>query len=774
MKTEASYSGAKMEMEARRRVFIEITGKVQGVGFRPFVYRLANELELLGWVRNSVHGVEIDVEGGSQQIERLLHSMRHDLPPLASISDFHLKKMPLAGYDDFSVCESDQKGDKTATLLPDSATCPDCLAEIFDPNNRRYRYPFTNCTNCGPRFSIIADLPYDRANTTMRSFTMCPECQREYNDPADRRFHAQPNACPTCGPQIELWDNDGTPIVQRDDALLQAAELIRRGEIVALKGLGGFQLLVDARNGHAVAKLRRRKLREEKPFALMYPSIAQIKEDCVVDELEESILRSTRSPILLVRRKAYPTSVAREVAPDNPYLGVMLPYTPLHHLLMTELNVPIVATSGNISDEPICIDEDEALARLRGIADFFLVHNRPIARQVDDSVVQVAAGREMVLRSARGYAPLSLPIYHECSHTLAVGGHLKNSVAIRNGSSIVASQHIGDLSTVEACKAMERVVDTLTEVYELKHAGTVADMHPDYQSTRFAAAFHLPATTVQHHFAHVASCMVEHDLRPPLLGISWDGTGLGTDGTIWGGEFLHVTDGGCERAAHLHCFRLPGGDAAIREPRRAAIGVLYEIFGDETFALDHLAPLQSLTNAQRRNFEHMLLQHINSPLTSSAGRLFDAVAALLDLAQVTTFEGQAAMKLQFAAESEPTNESYDFTVQSAPAPLVLDWERMIRQMRDDLSNKVSTNLIAAKFHNTLTEIILQVASKLGEKKIVLTGGCFQNRLLLENTIKRLSETGFEPFWHHLVPPNDGGLAVGQMAAAGMFKKRGDS
>jgi hydrogenase maturation protein HypF len=774
VKTEFSYSGTKADWRPHERLFIKVSGKVQGVGFRPFIYRLAHELCLRGWVRNSVRGVEIDVEGEEHGIKRLLHVLKHDLPPLASVESIVTENMPLIGYCDFSVRESDPHGAKTATLLPDSATCPDCLAEILDPHNRRYRYPFTNCTNCGPRFSIIEALPYDRANTTMRGFTMCPECQREYDDPANRRFHAQPNACPNCGPNLELWDRNGKMIVECDDALLQAAELIRRGEVVALKGLGGFQLLVDAHNGDAVAELRRRKVREEKPFALMYPSIARIRKDCNIGDKEESLLLSTRAPILLVRRTDNCTSVATVVAPGNPYLGVMLPYTPLHHLLMTELRFPIVATSGNISDEPICIDENEALVRLKGIADFFLVHNRPIARQVDDSVVQAVAGQEMVLRSARGYAPLSLPHRRECSHTLAVGGHMKNSVAVRSGNTIVTSQHIGDLSTAEACRAMERAVDTLTNVYEVKHTSAVIDMHPDYQSTRFASSRHLPVTTVQHHFAHVAGCMIEHDLGPPLLGISWDGTGHGTDGTVWGGEFLHITDDGFERAAHLRCFRLPGGHAAVREPRRSAIGLLYEISRDGTFALDHLPPLRALTDSQRRNYERMLSKRINSPLTSSAGRLFDAIAALLDVAQVSTFEGQAAMKLQFVAESVRTSDLYDFNLQSTESPWILDWEPMVRQILDDIERCVSASMIAAKFHNTLVRMIVAVTAELGEERVVLTGGCFQNRLLLESSIRNLRAAGFQPYWHHLVPTNDGGIAVGQMAVVSMFGSKGES
>jgi hydrogenase maturation protein HypF len=512
------------------------------------------------------------------------------------------------GYSTFEIRHSEDSGAKTALVLPDIATCPDCLREIFDPNNRRYLYPFTNCTNCGPRFSIIEALPYDRPNTTMKSFVMCLDCLAEYHHPANRRFHAQPNACARCGPRLELWDKEGLPLAAKHDALFDAVDALLRGMIVAVKGMGGFHLMVDATNAEAVRRLRQRKHREEKPFALMYPSLDAIKQHCDVSKLEERLLLSPESPIVLLKSKSPKSEVqgsksevqspscrlASSVAPNNPYLGVMLPYTPLHHLLLHELGLPVVATSGNLSDEPICIDEHESLQRLGDIADIFLVHNRPIARHVDDSIVRVMMGRELVLRRARGYAPLPIHLQQPTSPVLAVGAHLKNTIALAAGQDIFVSQHLGDLETAPAYEAFQRVIGDFKKLYEVQPAVVVCDLHPEYLSTKFAkqyeatdrslesnkderaSIFQRPASPkkvevvgVQHHFAHVAACMAENELEGPVLGVSWDGTGYGLDGTIWGGEFLCATPT-CSSVRRFRTFRLPGGERAIKEPRRIA------------------------------------------------------------------------------------------------------------------------------------------------------------------------------------------------------------
>jgi hydrogenase maturation protein HypF len=750
-----------------QRLRIVIHGAVQGVGFRPFVFRLARELMLDGWVNNSSQGVFIEVEGHPDLLKTFLLRLPDEIPPRSFIQSLESSYLDAVGFTDFEIRESDEGGVKTAVVLPDVATCPDCIAEIFDPANRRYRYPFTNCTNCGPRFSIIETLPYDRPHTTMRWFEMCAACRAEYENAEDRRFHAQPNACPECGPHLELWNDQGEIVTSHHEALIEAAEVIRSGKIVAVKGLGGFHLVVDARDSRAVVELRRRKHREEKPFALMLPSMSSIEEFCDVSGLERRLLTSPESPIVLLRKKRATSAepLSDFVAPANPYLGVLLPYTPLHHLLMGELGFPIVATSGNLSDEPICTDEKEAVERLRGIADLFLVHNRPIARHVDDSIVRVMMDREMLVRRARGFAPLPVITKSESEPTLAVGAHLKNSVALSTDHQIVISQHIGDLETDKAYGAFRDVIDSLERLYEVSPATVACDRHPDYMSTHWAAESHLKAIPVQHHYAHVLSCMAENELEPPALGVAWDGSGYGLDGTIWGGEFLRIKKAGFDRLAHFRTFRLPGGEQAIKEPRRSAIGLLYEIFGDGIFDILNLAPVAAFKPADRGVIRGMLDRNINSPLTSSAGRLFDAVASVIGVMQETRFEGQAAMQLEFMAEPDELSR-YEFEVVCGmDEPLIIDWQPMFRDIIYDFARRVSPSRIAARFHNTLVEMIVKVATIAGEKSVALSGGCFQNKFLTERAITRLRAEGFNVYWHQRVPTNDGGISLGQLVAA---------
>lgn len=775
-----------------------VRGAVQGVGFRPFIYRLATDTGLNGWVNNSPQGVFIEVEGPRSALETFLLRLEAEKPPRSSIQSLEASWLDPVGYVGFEIRPSEAGGAKTALVLPDIATCPDCLAEILDPHNRRHGYPFTNCTNCGPRFSIIESLPYDRANTSMKAFTMCPQCQAEYDNPRDRRFHAQPNACPVCGPRLDLWDRNGksqsSGVQPSGLPVAAAADAIRQGQIVAVKGLGGFHLMVAAHNNEAVRRLRELKHREEKPFALMFPSLAAIKAACEVSPLEERLLHSPEAPIVLLRRKnsALCTShsaLPASLAPGNPNLGAMLPYTPLHHLLLAALSFPVVATSGNLSDEPICTDEHEALDRLAGIADLFLVHNRPIVRHVDDSIVRLMMGRELVLRRARGYAPLPIRLPASIGHrpsargdaVLAVGAHLKNTIAFSVGPQAFISQHIGDLETDQAFEAFRRVIADFQRLYEARPAIIAADAHPDYLSTKFAhdLAKVGPATsaprllTVQHHIAHVLSCMAENELEPPVLGVSWDGTGYGLDGTVWGGEFFLVTETACKRAAHLRQFRLPGGDQAVKEPRRTALGLLHEMSGKAVLGMTGLAPVQAFAPAELAPLRTMLARQLNSPLTSSAGRLFDAVAALAGLRQQVRFEGQAAMELEFALEGAvPTDEAYKLPLRSeaAPrtthnAPLILDWAPMIEAILADVKRGTSAGQISARFHNTLAEAIVAVAQRLGQRRVVLSGGCFQNRYLTERSVHRLQAAGFRPYWHQRVPPNDGGIALGQVVAA---------
>ena len=850
----------------RTRLKLTVRGAVQGVGFRPFVFRLATGLGLAGWVNNSPQGVFIEAEGPRAELEKFLLRLETEKPPRSFIQSLEASWLDPVGYMAFEIRPSETGGNKTALVLPDIATCPDCLREIFDPQNRHHLYPFTNCTNCGPRFSIIESLPYDRANTSMKAFTMCPQCQAEYDDPRNRRFHAQPNACPVCGPHLELWE--GSRVCENAESprshergygtMLAAADAIREGKIVAVKGLGGFHLMADARNDKAVRLLRERKQREEKPFALMFPSLESVKAECEVSPLEERLLRSPEAPIVLLRKLARPhpgplpqerenrspitcenttadssteveqigphkgcslspgervrvrasveqnrLPLAQSVAPNNPFLGVMLPYTPLHHLLMAELGFPVVATSGNLSDEPICTDEREALERLGGIADVFLVHNRPIVRHVDDSIVRVMLDRELVLRRARGYAPLPINVLpasrwqdkQNCrqagSTILAVGAHLKNAVALSVGNQVFISQHIGDLETEQAHTAFRRVIADFEKLYEAKPDIIASDLHPDYLSTKFAKELVAQASRpvnqtqtgglchvgVQHHIAHVLSCMAENEIAPPALGVSWDGTGYGLDGTVWGGEFFLVTDKSVERIAHLRPFRLPGGDKAVKEPRRTALGLLYEISGDKVFeqkvrregapdgGRGGCAPLAAFSSAELGTLKTMLAKKLNSPVTTSMGRLFDAVASLINLRQQIRFEGQAAMELEFALDGIETEDHYNLSLVTRHPSHELDWSPMVEAILADVKKGVSVGTISARFHNALAEGIVAVAKRAGQNRVVLSGGCFQNRYLTERAVRRLSAEGFRPYWHQRVPPNDGGIALGQVVAA---------
>jgi hydrogenase maturation protein HypF len=780
--------------ELVERLKVTIRGAVQGVGFRPFVYRLATEMDLRGWVLNSSQGVFIEVEGERPVLEAFLLRLEREKPPRAIIQSLEFSFLDPIGYPDFLIRQSEETGEKTVLILPDIATCPECRCEVGDPADRRYRYPFTNCTHCGPRFTIIRALPYDRPNTSMAHFPLCPDCQREYDDPLDRRFHAQPVACPVCGPQVALYSDDGHFQSARhligDEAIREAAQAVWEGCILAMKGLGGFLLIVDARNEAAVQRLRERKHREEKPFALLYPSLEVVKEHCFVSPLEERVLTSPESPIVLLRRRktsevSKTSEVCEAVAPGNPYLGVMLPYTPLHDLLMQELGFPVVATSGNLSDEPICIDEKEARERLDDIADLFLVHNRPIVRHCDDSVVRVVLGQELVLRRARGYAPLPVRLpKSEPPPILAVGAHLKNTIALSVGRQVFLSQHIGDLDTLEACAAFERVIADFLRLYEVEPVAIAHDLHPDYFSTQWARqaadSSSVERIPVQHHHAHLASCLAENEVEGPVLGVTWDGTGYGPDGTVWGGEFLWGDASGFQRVAHLRPFRLPGGEAAVREPRRTALGVLWEHFGPEALEWEDLAPVAAFSPSERRLLRQMLERRVNSPLTSSAGRLFDAVAALVGLRQEIRFEAQAAMMLEYTVDEDIT-DAYPLPTTNAQIPnpksqirnpkseirkyLVLDWGPLLESLLEDLRRGAPVGVMAARFHNALVEGIVAVARAVGAERAALSGGCFQNRILLERVYRRLTELGLRVYVHQRIPPNDGGIALGQVAVA---------
>lgn len=778
-----------------QRIRVEVDGTVQGVGFRPFVHRLARELGLGGWISNKSDGVLIEVEGAVSAIEIFLHRLETGSPASARVEALRTDVIPVQDESSFSICTSIGTGQRTLVIPPDLATCPDCRRELADPSDRRFRYPFLTCTQCGPRFSLLTAIPYDRSNTTMAGFGLCSACRTEYEDETDRRFHAVPTACPVCGPHLTLWNEEGRDVASGEKALLEAAALIREGLIVAVKGLGGFQLWVDAGSVQAVQRLRFRKRRPDKPFAVLFPSVDAARTSCLLSPEEEALLRSPQAPIVLVKKRQE-ADLAEAVAPGNPYVGAMLPATPLRHLLMAELQRPVVATSGNRSEEPIVIDGREALIRLKGIADAFLVHNRPIARPVDDSVVRVLpAGPEarrkagveepkasvVMLRRARGYVPQAIRLSDGMfkgrtrGSILAMGGHLKNTVALLCGDRVVLSQHVGDLSTVEAFTAFRQTVEDLQRLLHVIPRIVACDLHPDYRSSVFArelaAALSVPLVPVQHHHAHVASCMAEQKLDGEVLGVAWDGAGYGSDGQIWGGEFLIASYEGFTRFAHLRPFRLPGGEAAMREPSRSATAVLWDIMGEQM--LTHQLPCREARHDQRDQLVTLLRTGVASPWTTSMGRLFDAVASLTGLCHSASFEGQAAMAVEFAAErhrQSGTDTAEGYPMDLAPSPSnagswVVDWRPMVSAIVDDLRMGSSAELVAARFHSGLAEVILRVARAAGLPRVVLTGGCFQNGLLLSLVQRRLGEAGFIAYSHSLVPSNDGGLSLGQAVVA---------
>ncbi len=745
----------------KQKVKIVIRGAVQGVGFRPFIYRLAIELGIKGWIINSSQGVFIEAEHDRQTLEKFLHKIDTDKPKNSYIQSFEHTWLDAEGFTDFVIRESREAGSKTALVLPDISICNDCIEEIFDPENRRYLYPFTNCTNCGPRFSIIKDLPYDRCNTTMGEFEMCDECKDEYTDPLNRRFHAEPTACPKCGPQVTLLDAKQTLVSQRNHAINDLVKFIKEGMIIAIKGIGGYQLICDAGNDNSIKELRLRKKRNEKPFALMFPDIESVKFECEVNENEKNILVSVEAPIVLLKkRKNIKSVISNECAKNNPYLGVMLPYSPLHHILLKELSFAIVATSGNISDEPICISEVEAFEKLSSVADYFLTHNRSILRHVDDSIVRYAGNNEMIIRRARGYAPLPLVIKEIENTTLAVGGHLKNAIALNKGNNIFISQHIGDLENVESINAFKRVINDLENFYELKPERVICDLHPDYASIKYSELLGIPLYKVQHHYAHVLSCMAENELEGDVLGVSWDGTGYGTDGAIWGGEFIIPKGKEFIRKGYFKPFRLPGGEQAIHDVWKTGFSLLYDVYGEKATEQKNI---EFLNYKEVNLIRQMLDKNINSPLTSSAGRLFDGVSAIIGLRNTVNFEAQAAMELEFATDDVKINDYFSYSIdEENDGTLVFNWHDVIRGIVEDIKNKISVGIISTKFHNSLVELIVQVSHKTGFKKIVLTGGCFLNKYLLERSVYRLNEEGFKVYTHQRVPSGDGGISLGQM------------
>jgi hydrogenase maturation protein HypF len=748
---------------------ISVRGVVQGVGFRPFVYQLAARHNLRGWVCNTSEDVRIEVEGDDKDIEQFVKDLREQAPPMSRIEDIKITTGTPVNYDKFEIRESVAETDKYQLVSPDIATCPDCLKEIIDPKDRRYRYPFTNCTNCGPRFTIIKDIPYDRPNTTMQSFKMCPACQQEYNDPLNRRFHAQPNACPVCGPKLELVNAKGKAAAC-DDIMTKTAALLKEGKIVAIKGLGGFLLACDATSKRAVNRLRQRKNRPAKPLAIMIKDIDEIKRHCEVNKEEESLLKSPGSPIVLVKWKSE-SKITQAAAPGLKYLGVMLPYTPLHHLLLSEVGLPLVMTSGNLSEEPIARDNDESLRRLGNIADYFLMHNRDIYARYDDSVMIVERDLPRFMRRARGYAPYPIHLPYQSRQILGCGAEEKNTFCLTRDNYAFVSQHIGDMENMETLEHYVNTMGLYQQLFRIEPEIVAHDMHPEYLPTKYAkelaAKEGLKLCGVQHHHAHIASCLADNGVKGPVIGVALDGTGYGTDGNIWGGEFMVADYKSFKRAAYLEYLPLAGGALAIKKPYRTAIGYMLAL-GIE---LDkHLPFLKQVNTGEITIIKNQVEKGFNAPLTSSMGRLFDTAAALSGVRGITEYEAQAAIELEMVAYEAPDETGrYPFSQDKREGISVIGVRDLLKAIIKDILEKTPQSVIATRFHNTVAQMIMKTCQSItkesGIKRVALSGGVFQNRLLLRKTVPLLESAGFEVYTHRQVPCNDGGIALGQVVVA---------
>ncbi|MBN1862465.1 MAG: carbamoyltransferase HypF [Dehalococcoidales bacterium] len=752
---------------------IKVRGVVQGVGFRPFVYRLAHQHNLNGWVRNTSANVAIEVEGNEAALKDFIAALETEFPPMARIEGVNATFRAPQGYTGFEIRESRPQKGKYQLVSPDIATCPDCLKELLSPDDRRYGYPFTNCTNCGPRFTIIEDIPYDRPKTTMAGFKMCPECQREYDDPLDRRFHAQPNACPRCGPRLELVSADGR-LVEERDVIKAASALLRDGNILAVRGLGGFQLACDATDAAAVATLRQRKRRPAKPLAVMMTILEEVAEHCELSPEEERLLSSPQCPIVLLKWRRDSSHITAGVAPNLKYLGVMLPYTPLHHLLLRETGRPLVMTSGNLSEEPIARDNDEALVRLKGIAGYFLLHNRGISARYDDSVFMVVSEVPRPIRRARGYAPYPIFLPFKARQVLACGAEEKNTFCLTRDAHAFVSQHIGDMENEETLAHFENTIKLYKKLFRIKPEVVAYDMHPEYLATKYArqvaSELSLPVVPVQHHHAHIVSCLAEHKARGPVIGVAFDGTGFGSDAAIWGGEFLLADYKGFQRLGHLEYVPLAGGAAAIKRPYRMALSYLYTLLGAD-FPLEGL-PLSGLDPEEIAVVKTQLARGINSPPTSSAGRLFDAVSALTGVRSKIDYEAQAAIELEMQAPDEidrMEEKTYPFAVTSDQGVRVVRLGELISAVACDARSQVPVPVISFRFHRTVAAIITEVcrgiAQETGINEVALSGGVFQNRLLLRLATSMLEKSGLRVFSHRLVPCNDGGISLGQAVIA---------
>jgi hydrogenase maturation protein HypF len=781
---------SKATRQSRKSASFSVRGIVQGVGFRPFVYGLAVKRNLKGWVYNTSEDVRIEVEGTAEAIRQFERELETKAPPLAHIENITIKYQPPRGYENFEIRQSQAQEGKYQLISPDIATCQPCLGELLNPEDRRHRYPFTNCTNCGPRFTIIEDMPYDRSKTTMRYFQMCPQCQGEYDNPLDRRFHAQPNACPKCGPQVKLVDNQGK-LVTKSNPIAAASQLLKEGKIMAIKGLGGFLLACDATNATAVKTLRQRKKRPSKPLAIMVATVEEAKNHCYVSREEGNLLTAPQSPIVLMRWREN-SSVSREVAPNLRFLGVMLPYTPLHHILLRDTGQPLVMTSGNLSEEPIARDNDEALKRLSGIADYFLVHNRDIYSRYDDSVAMVERGTSQLVRRARSYAPCPIHLPFRTSQVLACGAEEKNTFCLTKDNYAFVSQHIGDMENMETLEHFDSTISLYKRLFHIEPEIVAHDLHPDYLATKYAqelAECGMKLVPVQHHHAHIASCLADNGLEGPVIGVAFDGTGMGADGNIWGGEFLVADYHHFRRAGHLEYLPLPGGAAAIKKPYRIAIGYIRTLLGEDALnsviaseaRQSHLASIGHVTEVEVEIIKRQIERRVNSPLSSSVGRLFDAISALLGIRGEIDYEGQAAVELEMVAHSyviarrasdeaiSRAKESYPYCIVEDEGIRIVRLRNLLSATIEDLHQGISQGRISVKFHNTVARMINEmchlIADETGLSQVAISGGVFQNRLLLRKTVRLLESSGFQVFTHRQVPCNDGGISLGQAVIA---------
>ena len=757
-------------------VGVRVEGIVQGVGFRPFVFQLARKFHLKGHVANTAQGVLIHAEGRPHDLEAFCHAVKTQAPPLSHITRVTQTPAKTKGHDRFFIRQSADAQTKDTLISPDVCVCEDCLREMLDPADRRYLYPFINCTNCGPRYTIIESVPYDRPKTSMKHFAMCDLCRAEYEDPANRRFHAQPNACPVCGPHVTLTDADGQPYANADP-VSKTRELLLSGKIVAIKGLGGFHLAADALNEAAVTRLRRRKNREEKALAVMSPDLDIASGYAVITQAEAGMLQDRRRPIVLCQKRL-PEALAPSVSPKNPYYGVMLPYTPLHYLILGvdpgDGFTALVMTSGNLSEEPIAIQNQEALDRLSQIADAFLIHNRDIYLRSDDSVACHAAGKPRLIRRSRGYVPTPVFLHKSFPQIMACGPELKNTMCFTRGDQAFLSQHIGDMENPAALDFFRRTADHLKRVQDLRPEICAHDLHPDYMTTRFALEESgLPCIGVQHHHAHIVSCMAENRVHGPVIGLSFDGTGYGTDGNIWGCEILIADFDGFIRAASLENAAMPGGEAAVKQPWRMAVSYLFQVDGDRFYENNHRL-LKRHDPRKAAALAEMIQKKVNCPLTSSLGRLFDGVASLCGIRDQVRHEGQAAMELEAVLATGETSFYETEIISGDPARVAIG--PIIQGVAGDLENNLPKGIISAKFHNSLVLCFTRLCADLrkthGIDKAVLSGGVFQNQYLLTHLSRALEKQGFEVFTHSLVPTNDGGVSLGQAVVAGTLAKKG--